>query len=587
MLLSLLAAGLSVTAPFAQQIAEPPAPDTLLPDSAVTLSSARAAQSEFERFRQKNLPWTLGPGGSNCGDERIGRFCFWFDDDSDLDEGEAISEPVKIRARRDTLIMVLDSAQRRFPGDKWINGQLVRYLVSAKRTDDALEAVNRCRARKWWCEVLRGFILHQSNVPVEAQEAYRQAVQDMPLPRRCVWSDISYLLDSKKRKGFKRLPCSNRLRIARRFWWLADPLYMVPGNDRRTEHYVRVTYSTLLRDSRVVYGIPWGPDLDEVLIRYGVPTGWQRSLTSAPSSFFNPAIIGRNAPNSVTFIPPGSTKDELKNISDFSDEWKLDRKRGKAAYIPSYASNLFSDLNSQIAYFYRGDSTLITAAFDFTTDSGPPAAFLDASLWAIPDEKSDGVASFKSRAFPHGVITLMAPQDLDVVSLEVFAREEKVAARTRRVLDLVRPTRDFTISNLLLFKLEGDSLKTDLDSVLPKMTASSNVIPNSSVGLYWELYGLQQGGNRLNMSLELAKLKKDFYKKRKTLASLTDKKPEVKLEWVDAVEIDGAYGGRAVEVELPKLKKGFYLFTMHATDQRSGRSAIVYKVVRVPGKKKR
>src|SRR5918995_180148 len=59
--------------------------------------------------------------------------------------------------------------------------------------------------------------------------------------------------------------------------WLADPLYSLPGNDLRTEHYARHTMALLLQDASNPYGIVWGDDMRELLIRFGWPAHWARS----------------------------------------------------------------------------------------------------------------------------------------------------------------------------------------------------------------------------------------------------------------------------------------------------------------------
>ena len=86
-------------------------------DSLELHRSARSAQAVFERNRRRLLPRTsLGRGGS-C-DERVGRFCSWYD------EGDWAPEPEgpETTARRDELLVVLDSVAAALPGDRWVAG---------------------------------------------------------------------------------------------------------------------------------------------------------------------------------------------------------------------------------------------------------------------------------------------------------------------------------------------------------------------------------------------------------------------------------------------------------------------------------
>src|SRR5881628_303284 len=127
-------------------------------DSQHVLRSAREAQAEFESVRRHNLPTQFGAGGTDC-DERIGRFCFWYDDGA-ASPGSPPPEPERIGRARDRLVARLDTAAAAVPGDDWIAGQRVRYLLQSGRSADALAAAQACRAAPWWCEALAGLAQH-------------------------------------------------------------------------------------------------------------------------------------------------------------------------------------------------------------------------------------------------------------------------------------------------------------------------------------------------------------------------------------------------------------------------------------------
>ena len=150
------------------------APAAQLPDSQHILRSARAAQAGFESIRRHNLPKEPGHGAADC-DERIGRFCYWYDDDDETPrppppESEAIT---RARAR---LLATLDSAALALPGAEWIAGQRVRYLLQSGRPAEALAAARTCRAALWWCEALTGLALHVAGDYGPADSAYRAAL---------------------------------------------------------------------------------------------------------------------------------------------------------------------------------------------------------------------------------------------------------------------------------------------------------------------------------------------------------------------------------------------------------------------------
>ena len=98
-----------------------------------------------------------------------------------------------------------------------------------------------------------------------ADSAFSLALNSMPDSTRCHWLNLAPLLDDDLRDDYKKLTCSQREVADARIWWVADPLYMTPGNERRTEHYSRVLYTALEHDAANTYGFSWGGDLAELI----------------------------------------------------------------------------------------------------------------------------------------------------------------------------------------------------------------------------------------------------------------------------------------------------------------------------------
>ena len=59
-----------------------------------------------------------------------------------------------VRARAQ-LLRDLERASDALPGDDWIIGQRIRYLVEGHDTS-AVSVARACRATKWWCDALLG-----------------------------------------------------------------------------------------------------------------------------------------------------------------------------------------------------------------------------------------------------------------------------------------------------------------------------------------------------------------------------------------------------------------------------------------------
>jgi len=58
-----------------------------------------------------------------------------------------------------------------------------------------------------------------------------------------------------------------------RFWISKDPRYLTPYNERKMEHYARLTYADLLYGSSQLDIKGWNTRRGEILVRYGIPQG--------------------------------------------------------------------------------------------------------------------------------------------------------------------------------------------------------------------------------------------------------------------------------------------------------------------------
>src|SRR5438105_5287206 len=162
-------------------------------DSAEIAKRARDLQATFERRRRQMLPRFYIGTADRC--LIVGRFCEWHPNLRDYvvpDEGKDIA-----RARAQ-LLRDLEKASEALPGDDWIIGQRIRYLVEAHDTS-AIAVARGCRATKWWCDALLGLSLHVSGDFAAADSAYAVALDEMPTPMRCHWNNLSPLLDDEIR----------------------------------------------------------------------------------------------------------------------------------------------------------------------------------------------------------------------------------------------------------------------------------------------------------------------------------------------------------------------------------------------------
>ncbi|HJQ66261.1 MAG TPA: hypothetical protein VJ816_07790, partial [Gemmatimonadales bacterium] len=442
-------------------------------DSQAVLRRAQRAQAEFEWSRWAQLPTGRGRS-SGCADLNaihIGRFCY-------TDDGlppDLPPEPAAIGVSRRRLLQVLDSAAAALPGDEWIIGQRVRYLVEGGRPAEALTAARACRSDAWWCEALAGFSLHAAGDTPAADSAYSAALRDMPREERCRWNDLSFLVEGRLRKRYRQQTCEQREALEARLWWLAQPLFSRPGNDRRVEHYARHTMARMLEHSRSLFDMGFGRDLRELIVRYGWPTAWTREPRGVGTT--ERVVVG-HSPEPTHFLP-----DE----ADIDSVGKIDTLRPQEVYAPAYAA-AFTALDPEIAAFRRGDSTLVVAAYDVREDTLFQSSQLTAALVLARGESDPFVVERRAQAGLRATVIAMAPWPARLASLEVLT-EPRAAGRARVALPERNPDARIALSDLLVFD-PPDSLPGDLGDVLPHLRGSASVPRGSRLGLYWEAYGL-------------------------------------------------------------------------------------------------
>jgi hypothetical protein len=527
-------------------------------DSAALLRQARRAQAEFERIRVLQLPLGLGSPIGEC-DERIGRFCYWHDASTD----SLPAEPAAVRRGRERLLRVLDSAARAIPGDDWLAGQRVRYLVEAGRPAEALAAARACRAERWWCEALEGFAHHAAGDFPSADSAYRSALLDMPADERCRWTDLSAVLSEPLRRHYRRLSCAERAAFEARLWWLAQPLWARSGNDRRTEHFARRTMAKLLRHAWSPYGSLGGEDLTELIVRYGWPEAWAQ-VARGSSIGSERSVVGHEREPAYRFLPDAAQFDSRRPADE-----PLTDPRPRERYAPTYAAT-FTALEPAFAQFRRGESTLVVAAYDLTRDSLFRDVTLDVALVLARDEQAAPYVVRRAGAEPAGVLVAAAPWGPAVLSLELIASPERRTARARSGA-LAKPSTegDVIVSDLLLFD-PPDSVPSELDAVLPHVHGPAALPRGSRIGLYWEAYGLAAEGELLATVVSVVPERIGWLRRAVESVGLVSRSRPVRLEWTEQGKPQGGIAARALVVDLSPLSPGRYRIELDVT--AAGRS---------------
>ncbi|HSU14943.1 hypothetical protein [Longimicrobium sp.] len=507
-------------------------------DSARVLRDARRAQAAFERVRFQHLPWTsenTGSGGS-C-DEIIGRFCLTHNDTEE--DWTPPPEHPSVRAERDSLIAALDEAAAASPGDAWVAGQRVRYRVEAGRFAEASRVARECRAGRWWCLALDGYARHAAGDYRAAEATFAQALAAMPAAERREWDALSPVLMDADARALRRMDASAREAAVRRIWWLADPFWMEPGNDRLTEHYARLVADRFQDRARTTEGIYWAFDLAEILARWGAPSGWERVRPRFGQGAISSVIT--HYPPSFEFIPTLAMARDPLAIR--ADDWRTDEKGAHSFYGPPGVRR-FGPLPHQVAVFRRDGRAEVVAAFAMKPDSLPAHPTLEAGLVIMRDPGAAPVVQTARVDGTRGVLRATAEPEATVLSLEARERTSQRAARARFGADLRRPAEHgIAISDVLL--LDRDARPRSLDEAAPLARGSTRFRAGERVAMYWEVYGLEPRADSVAFSLALSR-------KRTRGAA------PVRMRWSEAVP-GGAIVPRSLALTLPRLAPGDYV----------------------------
>lgn len=445
-------------------------------DSLRILGQAHDAQFHFEVYRRQELPRTAPSDVPAC-ETTVGRMCYW----SEPEHSKPIPEPGSITRARARLIAKLSQLAERSRADTWITGQRVRYMVENGDDSAAVVAARECWATKWWCGVLLGFALHAEGHYDLAESAFDSALAAMPRDVRCKWTDISLLLEDDRRDAYLKLPCEARDSLDRRYWALAQPSYVVRGNDRRTEHFSRVLLAELSKDAENAYGMRWGDDLRELLIRYGDPMWYATTWPDPGMPGAQPSPMGHDREPAYHFAAIRGSGDSV--------HWDVRLKPARERYSPPYIDSIV-DLDAQFAMLKRGDSALVVAVYADSNRSAQTVLGVsaDAPVARVAGDTTAAVRVRRARAAWRGI----------VAGVEWYDPANKRDSRARTWLaPPVAPPGAPELSTLVLFAGDTAGSVSTLDEALERALTANELRGNDRLlGLYWEVYGTTQAATR-------------------------------------------------------------------------------------------
>ncbi|MBA3645278.1 MAG: hypothetical protein H0W63_03800 [Gemmatimonadaceae bacterium] len=451
-------------------------------------------------------PRFLPPGGKSIDDERL-----------NIDNGLNARNRVGIAPARHALRLLLRSAAQRLPGDLYLVGQRVRFALDARDFADAARAALSCGFEPVQCGVLQALILFRLGDIARADSAFSAAADLMSSDKRCEWNDVRVLLDQPIQAEYERMSCAARAEFESRLWWLSDPLWMEPGNERRAEHFARKVTVQLLAalgdDGRQQF-VPkkGGESVIESLLRYGWPSQmfWGGPDVDSGHSAWLLARGAEAAPPYVVreytragrlhAVPLPSTL--AAPFAATRDGWQLGAPDGDDNWWPQehYARDLSGIVQlpvGQTVMLRRRDSTRLVWAGDL--DAVARGNTIDANRRVVLfDSRSVGnvelVGAFPLRGGTRAIVDAPLAPGKTLLGIEVSGDSAHVGARTRYAADIDAPLSALagrrSLSQALLFDPETDAgPKVETEQAVERMYGSTALTHAARVGVYWESYG--------------------------------------------------------------------------------------------------
>jgi hypothetical protein len=482
-------------------------------------------------------------------------------------------------AGRQVLLEALDRIGLRAPGSDWIVGQRVSLALKNGQQAHARAIADSCAAALWWCQALRGYARHaQAAGSGEAQldsalagaprgtSAWAQPSPEWEDPGlRCSWTDLSLLLTGQLLLDYTRLACDEREELESHFWWLADPMWSTPGNERRSEHLVRHLQVRL--DG---YVRSRSPNFHARVIPVGWPNSWGSSIRPVRADE-DPARMTEDlrvqhelfvnggysfAPDESRFADPTSSTAE-----DWAVEWNEGTERMQAR-------ETWHNLEHHQLAILRRDEGLfaVGAARSPVAVSSAGGARGALAMGRAADLRIEVAASDID---PGDVMRASASLDHgDWVASFEMAGEDWIG-RARYGAPAPKLMDGFGLSTPALvderFEERGMSL---VEALLPSTSLSS-----PRVGVYFEIYGVTDG-EPLQVSVLAVSAETSMVRRFTNLLRLTSD-VALNVGWSEpATKFDGRME-RFVALDLRALQDGEYnlAVTVQRVDGASATSA--------------
>jgi hypothetical protein len=551
-------------------------------------SRARTAEAQFERVARSLAPYTwVGGGGRTC-DEIVGRFCLTFESSGTRPTVTEVGRVID--TRRDAI-----EALRRYfsvaPHARDAAAPLVRLLVQDGRAAEALSAARTFSALSpdtLWAELLQGLAYHALADNAAAERSFVHALGRMDEATRRRWADPTWLLDYREQRELRGMDASRRAEYERRFWIVSNPFWLTEANERWVEHMARHATARLLADApRVMGSYRWGPDLDQLTIRYGAPSARAQVRGNNPwdaSSLIEYYDTAQRAFTPERWLGAGFPAQPAPD-----EEPPIYATRARSGQALRTVSQVL-DLPHQATRFLTGDDVVIRidGALPQPPDAGDSTR-VRLGLFAYDSAFTRRLQTVSSRQWagdtlPFSLAVRAPPGDL-IYSVEALDSAADFAARARYSLPaLVLPDSGPIVSDLLIcLPFVDGELPADRDAPSLRARPTLVVAAGETLGIYAEAYRIAGTGPetvRVEVALEPADGPGLFTRFARWLgraAGVTQSRSDPRVAWQAATE--EAVFPLALNLPLDPALHGRHVLVLRITDLQTGRDAETRRLV--------
>jgi hypothetical protein len=519
----------------------------------------------------------------------------------------------KIRARRAAVLVLIDSALSAMPDNAMLHGQRVRYAVDQRDSVMARDAVAECQGRDGWCGLLGVYVAAKFGALTAADSLLDAALTEVESAQRCAWTDIAPLLDAPERKTYEKRACAERLRLEKTYWWLADPFWSQPRNERRAEHFSRLVEIVLRSEFETDERFDWrrdkgGTAFSHLVVRYGWPSfiGWLGHHEDGGHRgwlAFDDGAVATLAPEYTAprshVTPPwravtNTASLERDDWQEMSPRWKRNQwdTRWWAQEHMRFGDAPITPLPDQTALFRRARNAIVAVATQMTVATGKTedGAPYSASLVVASEPEVSVVVDRPLRAGDR--VAIVAPVvNPSLLSIELLPQRSAggpggPAAMGRSRYAVTPPPGlhklaggTIALSDLALFHATTDEARpSTVDELLGVMLPTSTVARGARLGVFWEAYGMR-AGDTADVKIRVERDDRSLLRGLAARAGLaSDEKPAVEISWREPqagltgysfLEAGTPVQTRAVTLGLAALEPGRYTVTLSVTPVRA------------------